>query len=236
MRQRRSGFTMIELLVVIGIILFLMAFITYVFVRYNVGVQKKATNMLIQRIGIGLEQYAAQVRAYCVMADQSTGEEASPYPPDTGFGLPITSNKKYDSGSLYRYLGKELTLPDGRKVGPFVKFEPGELVKYTDPTYGDSYYIVDAWRMPIGYIGNPKRVIHSRTGCDLFSAGPDKKTVGTGCTDNNAYDGNDNDSDGEVDNATELGTAIGNGTQTLTKRNKVADDVLDDINNWDPQF
>ncbi|HYG73637.1 MAG TPA: type II secretion system protein [Planctomycetota bacterium] len=251
-KSRRNGFTLLELLVVISIVLFMLAFLVGVFLRQGNTNKIRATQKLIERIGIGLARYYADLRCY---------------PPDTGFGLAKMTYKGtlvpgtdtgviYDTGSLWRYLGREVAQyrPDGkggieywRTLGPYVKFTADELAKYSDSEYSyDSYYVVDAWYNPIGYIADTKRVVHNRGEFDLFSSGPDKKTAGddgvansadvADGTPNTAYDG------AGRDDAAELGEAVLNGSLTAAKRDHMkngavqfAGEVLDDINNWDPQ-
>lgn len=241
MRNLRRGFTLIEMLIVIGIISFLIAMIVTVFINASGGAKVKATKALIEKIGIALARYEGELRSL---------------PPDTGYGMPFgtyeTVNSDgekeiiYDSCSIWRYLGQKLEVrreSDGsvaKVVGPFTSFSESELRPYEDVKFPErSYYVCDAWGNPISYIGSRKRVIHARGAFDIFSAGPDGKTAtndgldnGIPQTSNNAFDGKDSDGDGEIDNASELGEAQMNGNLTARKREKIGDEILDDINNW----
>ena len=188
-----------------------------------------AANNLLRRLDSALAQYQ---------------HDFHHLPPDTGFGLSPTdaqhgAGRTYDAGSLWRYLGQEQRL-DGKSYGPYMRFHHSELVAYADPVFGKSFYVADPWGTPVGYIGDPRRVIHNRGGFDIFSAGPDRKTgqdldhlvhqVGA----NVAYDGLDNDGDGIVDNADELGSARFNGCLTMASNDsQISKDMLDDLNNWD---
>jgi len=239
--RRRSGrgFTLLELLTVISIILFMIAFLVGVFLRFGNTNKIRASQKLIERIGIGLSRYYADLRVY---------------PPDTGYGLPkktVTGAINmagdigviYDSGSLWRYLGQEIKVyhSDGtywKTLGPYIQFKADEMAEYSDPTYAyKSYYIVDAWYVPIGYVADPRRVIHNRGDFDLYSAGPDKMTASddSGAIANSAYDGSGRD------DASEMGSTAENGTYTGTRQNWVPPNgpnkppYLDDLNNWDPQ-
>lgn len=257
MKWRRAGrgFSMIELLVVIFLIAFMLSALAVVFIRNARTAKIKAAQVQLQRLGVALAQYYADFRDY---------------PPDTGYGLKPESGTQgktcyYDAGSLFRYLGRPLTWMktradgtqyDAGTFGPYLKFQDSELKKYKDDFWGDSSMVVDPWGSRVGYIGDPKRKIHNRDGVDLYSAGPDQKTASddkdfdhkwpAGFThDNQAYDGQDNDGDGVIDNATELGYAVLNGCLTPSKKDKNIDknnpsdpkksEQLDDINNWDPQ-
>ena len=256
--KKSRGFTLLEMLTVIGIIMFMMAFIVAVFLRYQKTAKVRACQALIQKIGIGLAQYQAELR--CL-------------PPDSGFNQPISGSGgtytdtlgdglihiKYDSGSLWRYLGQPLkvyhpadpvagtAVTYWKTVGPYLNLTDAELEAYTDPVYGKGFRVVDPWRTPLGYIGDQKRILHNRDTFDLFSCGPDKVTAETNglsywvSGNNNAYNGTDDDGDGFIDNATELNIAQLNGSLTGARRLKSsqtapANEILDDINNWDPQY
>lgn len=238
-RWNGRGFTLLELLTVISIILFMLAFLVGVFLKFGNTNKIRATQKLIERVGIGLSRYYADLRTY---------------PPDTGYGLPkktVTgvinaageNGVIYDSGSLWRYLGQEVKVyrSDGtywKTLGPYVQFRSEETIEYADTDYTyKSYYVVDAWGKPLGYVADSKRVIHNRGDFDMFSGGPDKMTASddASATANNAYDG------AGRDDASEMGSAAENGSYTATRRNWVPPNgpnkppYLDDLNNWDPQ-
>jgi len=236
-RKTGKGFTIIELLTVIGIILFLMAFLAGVFLRYTKQAKVKATQKLLERIGIGLERYYSDFRAY---------------PPDTGYGLAKQTQKAtingvdeilYDTGSLWRYLGQEMVKrrTDGsveKNVGPYVDFRQSELNEYPDSAHtGKSYFVVDAWNSPVGYVGHPFRVMHKRGEFDLYSPGEDKKTGSdfAGSTTCGAYNSGDDDGDGVINNASELDVWADNGTYSAARKDNPQSRPLDDVNNWDPQ-
>ncbi len=227
-RRAHSGFTIVELLVVISIILFLLAMMAGVFLRTTKMAKAKAANALIQKVAIALARYQAEWRTL---------------PPDNGYGLPqnggiVGGKVLYDAGTLWRYLGCELTV-NGQTYGPYTQFNANELVAFTDANGAPAYLVVDPWKNPIGYVGDPDRVVHNRDTFDLFSAGPDGKTA--------CNDGIDNDGDGATDNANtayaaaggtsrQMGEASMNGSLTGFKKNPKSTEVLDDLNNWDPQY
>ena len=225
--RRGRGFTIIEMVVVIGIIGFLMAILSIVFVNYSASAKIKQTHALIRKLNLALQSYYADCGRV--------------YPPDTGYGLSMTGGNAgvtYDAGSLWRYLGKEVVYrrsatDPGATFGPYLNFSDRELVPYTDPVNGASFYVCDAWRHPLGYVGDPRRVIHRRGECDIYSAGPDGKTAGDRNTQANvAYNKADDDGDGIVDNAPELGDAQFNGSLTTVQKCQ-PNEKPDDINNWD---
>jgi hypothetical protein len=159
-------------------------------------------------------------------AIKSYHETFAAYPPDTGYGLdPAKSPGTYDAGSLWRYLTQPVTDPaTGEEVGPFLDEWPEEyMAAYSDPKLGPSFRLTDPWGNPFAFVGEPKRVVHNPGSFDLFSVGPDGVTASDepGAAPNLAYDGLDNDGNGTVDDASELGAAARNG------------EVDDDINNWD---
>ncbi|MGD0088957.1 MAG: type II secretion system protein [Planctomycetota bacterium] len=229
-----KGFTLIEMLTVIVILLFLITFFGRKFLLISQAARVKSTQQLINRIGIALARYQADCRDL---------------PPDTGYGQQLSSKRvgdvvTYHSGSLWYYLAQPIVVRRKdttiiRTLGPYIsyRFDPTgntELLPYDDPIYGKSYYVVDSWRNPIGYVGSPKRVVHNRGFCDLYSAGPDGVTASN---DNIAIPGvtgpyNCYDTDGDV---SEMGPAAMNGCLTVTRIDAQPNEVLDDINNWDPQ-
>ena len=108
MRKPR-GFTIIELLVVIAIIMFLLAFMTGVFLRANQQAKVKATAALIQKIGMALTQYQADFRNV---------------PPDSGFGLPqnggiVGGKVMYDRGDAVALLYRQELTVNGQSYGPY---------------------------------------------------------------------------------------------------------------------
>ncbi len=239
--RRRTGFSMIELLVVMFLIAFMIAFLTKVFVDSTKNAKIKAARILLHKLDVALHEYYADF-----------GE----YPPDSGYGLDPSAGSKttYDAGSLYRYLGRQLVVTTGSKkgsFGPYVQhFTDKELMSFDGGAEKDNnFMIVDPWGIRVGYIGSKSRVLHNRDGVDLFSAGPDKKTASdkdsgdhgpypTGCDhDNVAYNGTASSA-----NAVGLGHAVFNGSLTAYKKVKnitgkgSAVETLDDINNWDPDF
>jgi hypothetical protein len=147
------------------------------------------------------------------------------YPPDTGHGLdPAKSPGTYDAGSLCRHLMRPVRDPaTGEEVGPFLNEWPkDDMAAYDDPKHGPSFRLTDPWGNPFGFVGERKRVVHKPGSFDLFSVGPDGVTASDepDAASNLAYDGLDNDGNGMVDDASELGAAASNG------------DIGDDINNW----
>ncbi|MHC4253205.1 MAG: hypothetical protein ACYS9X_29145, partial [Planctomycetota bacterium] len=107
--------------------------------------------------------------------------------------------------------------------GPFLQQWPQEdLREYTDASAGRSFYLADPWGRPYAFVGERKRVIHNPGSFDVFSCGPEERTASDepGASPNLAYDGVDNDGNGTVDDASELGGAARNGSDE------------NNINNW----
>jgi type II secretory pathway pseudopilin PulG len=166
----------------------------------------------------------AQLARFSMALDEYRSELGR-YPPDTGYGLgSAKSPGTYDAGSLWRYLVQSLVDPNtGKKIGPFLEeWREGYMVAYDDPKLGPSFRLTDPWGNPFGFVGEAKRVVHNPGSFDLFSVGPDGVTASDreGAAPNLAYDEVDNDGNGKIDDASELGAAARNG------------DIGDDVNNW----
>lgn len=194
------------------------------FAGFSSGKPKETeANLLVRRLHLALLQYQADFKQL---------------PPDTGFELSATDSslgagRTYDAGSLWRYLSQEQQV-GGKTYGPYLKFSYAELKPYLDPVRGESFAVIDPRGTAIGYVGDSRRVIHNPGAFDLFSAGPDRKTGGDMAGQTGAYDGKDNEGDGIVDNAQELGSARLNGCLTLAFNDaQVPREALDDVNNWD---
>lgn len=209
MRPRRRGFTLIEMLVVMAILAILAMYIASVLIRGNRGWTEKARSQ-IRVIEMALDAYH---------------DEFGTYPPDTGYGLAMESSPgTYDAGSLWRYLILQVTdARTGKSLGPFLEEWPQEALReYADAAAGRSFYLTDPWGQPYAFVGERKRVLHNTGSFDIFSPGPNGKTASDDAPaePNLAYDGLDNNGNGIIDDASELGAAARNGS----------DD--DDISNW----
>jgi prepilin-type N-terminal cleavage/methylation domain-containing protein len=210
MHRPARGLTLVEMLVAMAIVAVLAAFIGGILITFGRGRIGEA-RIQISMIEEALDAYRA---------------EFGRYPPDTGYGLDMESGADaYDAGSLWRYLVRRVKRPaSGELAGPFLREWPqDDLAGYADARAGPSFWLKDPWGHPYGFVGERKRVIHNPGGFDIFSAGPDGATASdeTGAEPNLAYDGIDNDGNGIVDDASELGTSSRNG------------EVDDDVNNWD---
>jgi prepilin-type N-terminal cleavage/methylation domain-containing protein len=256
--KARRGLTLVELLIVMAIMAILAGAIAAVAIRGMGRGSLEAARADINKVSLALEQYHMTFRTY---------------PPDTGYGLkmdivrPVAKNGRdddhdgfideagedpstYDPGSLWRYLARPVYDTRTKRMhGPFLEWDLDKLASYNDPLFPGkpSFYLLDPWQNPYGFVGDPKRVIHNQGSFDLFSAGPDSVTAcnnevddpplgGTGpdgagdpsddpattaLNDNRAYNGKDDDGNGIIDDAPELGPeAMRNG------------DIADDVNNW----
>lgn len=100
--KSRSGFTLIEILVVVGLIMFLAAFVIVAAVRFGNTSRENATKALIQRIGMGINKYYGTYRIYPAEDDA------------------IISAK---NTSIYEFL-----VPTGKE--PYVEFKSGEIRQF----------------------------------------------------------------------------------------------------------
>ena len=213
MGRRRGGFTLIEMLVVMVIMAILAASVGAVLISVRGRAKIERASAQIGLIGTALEAYRS---------------ELGRYPPDTGYGLDMeTSPGTYDAGSLWRYLLQRVMNPKtGEALGPFLQEWPrDDLGSYTDASAGKSFYLADPWGRPYAFVGEKRRLVHNPGSFDIFSVGSDGLTASDepGAEPNLAYDGVDNDGNGKIDDASELGAAARDG------------DLEDDINNWDPR-
>ena len=71
--MKKRGFTLIEILVVVGLIMFLAAFVIVAAVRFGNNSRKNATRALIQRVGLGLNKYYGEYRVYPAEVDMHMG-------------------------------------------------------------------------------------------------------------------------------------------------------------------
>lgn len=174
----RTGFTMIELLVVVTIIAVLMGLIitTAGVIRKNAAIQ--ATRTLIQGIEQGLNRFYTEFGVYPPSNADDLGQ--GDVERDSLFKYLCTSDRRMIETSL---LGK--AQPSGKSLEPFLNVPDGYLRKE-----GNSTYIVDAWGTPIVYLNckeytdtaianNPAYTddgkCHNSQSFDLYSFGPDKQ-------------------------------------------------------------
>ena len=144
------GFTVLELLVVIALILFLLSLIVIGAVYARRKAQVDRTQALLFRVELCATRYHQAMKEY---------------PPPTST----------DPGTLWRYLGRPAKNPrNGNSYSPPEKFMADELIAYDDPNHGPSFKVVDAWRTPVRFCGDPDQV-RSRNGLDIESAGLDKQ-------------------------------------------------------------
>jgi prepilin-type N-terminal cleavage/methylation domain-containing protein len=162
-----GGFTLIELMVVILIILILMAALMPVYNKILLKTKRESTQAMIGALAASLERYKVEFDAY---------------PPGSATG-------SEDDGSLFAILNGQTGRGVVANVGtPREKhFEPfltiGKEYIKADAS-GSKLIIVDSWGMPIHYFnckafvedhgGNPK-LCHNPTGVDIYSTGQDRK-------------------------------------------------------------
>jgi len=164
----KRGFTLIEILIVISIIMILSGIVVYGTGRIKERVKRDATKSLIIRITAALNEYHL---AYFV------------YPPSSG--------EHQGSRNLYYFLGLPLDLKQGydpaknemqtRKFGPATSFKSSELSPEKD--------IIDLWGNSF-YYQNPG-IDHSSSGgkdsrsfVDIESAGPNGQFQNDDATNN----------------------------------------------------
>jgi len=178
---RRSGFTLIELIVVVAIISILMGLVVTSVGRIRQSAHVAATKALMEGVSSGLNRFYTEFGAY---------------PPSTVDELGDASET--DKYSLCKYLcttdrsvvEKLLNIkPTGRSMERFLDPPPEYVIKEADTP--DQWILVDAWGTPLVYVnclqytegkkadptstytGDDK--CHNPTSFDLYSCGPDKQ-------------------------------------------------------------
>lgn len=146
--MRTYGFTLLETLIVISILVFLLALLTGVFFNQRRQAKLKQARALIYNIELGLQMYDSAFREY---------------PPGT----------ETDEGALYRYLGRTLVdSRNGKSLRAVPNFTTDQLVEYTDPVYGKSLRVVDPWGNALSYTADRTQMRDKRTSYEISSAGP----------------------------------------------------------------
>jgi prepilin-type N-terminal cleavage/methylation domain-containing protein len=152
--MKRTGFTLIEMLVVISIIAILAAILMPAITAVRVAAKKASSKSLIGTISMSLESYANDFSGY--------------YPPDPIDTSPCTrldgTQLENTAQALCYYIESEFVSDDGRKSGCYENFKAGNKWKrganttlthtLTDPPIDLklSYdYVVDSFRTPLCY-------------------------------------------------------------------------------------
>ena len=193
---RRSGFTLIEMLVVITIIALLMALIMPIYgVVRNKG-RVTATKALIECLSSALQRYRNDLESY------------PPTPP----------GGTADDGTLFRYLngadGRGITANPGspreKRYEPYLQIT-NDFIRHNN----NEIVIVDPWGEPLHYFnckafidsGKNAAYCHNQDSFDIYSTGPDRKRdpkheePGTPLVDDN-HDGKFDDAGELVDDIT----------------------------------
>jgi len=126
--KSRRGFTLIEILVVVGLIMFLAAFVIVAAVRFGNNSRVNATKALLQRLGMGINKYYGEYRVYP--------------------SAPVDADVLAKKTNIYYYL----TPHDDTSKTPTVQspvcaeFKSGEV-----RLFGSDYWVVDPWGNKIVY-------------------------------------------------------------------------------------
>ncbi len=155
--NRRSGFSLIECLIVIAIIALLMAITLPCLARARLQAKVVAVNMELRQIGLALDLYIADHNQQCppTRKDCSLGWEDHQLPPELAAGdylpkpadrnLPVGMEDRFHAGQTYRYwavgdlvqngalstlLRSSLYVPPGF---PDVEGDVAEDVRYDNP-------------------------------------------------------------------------------------------------------
>lgn len=175
-RLRNNGFTLIEMLIVVAIIVILVGLLMPVLGAVREAAKKKATLALINGISAGMERYFT---------------EFDEYPPST---VDLGMGDTPDPTSIYKYLcgvdGRGITRVIGtsnkktRRYDPFISPPAENMIKS-----GTDTIIIDSWGKPVVFLNcrfyteskrasNPSYVpdtlCKNPNTFDLYSTGPDR--------------------------------------------------------------
>ncbi|HCW43726.1 MAG: type II secretion system protein [Planctomycetia bacterium] len=144
--QNTSGFTMVELLVTISLIVFLMSMLAVGAGRYLENTSAKATEAQIARIQLYVQEYKSLLGSY--PPDGLDGIDVT-----TEEGTPLTGGSAL-SHALLNPMLLTMRLPNGeiRVTGeqpPIGEFRSDEL--YVTEEDSEALEIVDSWRNPLHY-------------------------------------------------------------------------------------
>lgn len=134
-RQRAAGFTLLELLVVIGIVMFLIAALFAAVGKLRTRTAIGQTRNLLEKLQGGLEAYNLHFRSY-------------PAPPDA-IGTLLNNQKLHyflTAGFRKGALAARGEVEATANVGPLVKLEDRDIRELAGVRT-----IVDAWGTPIGF-------------------------------------------------------------------------------------
>lgn len=143
--QRNSGFTLVEIIVVMAIVVTLFSLVAVGVSGLRGKAAERATQALLRRIQAYLDDYK---------------EKTGSYPPD-GIDSPVTNDQGTPirgSACLYYFLAqKPVTLEEIRAGKKFVMELPpiaqiqGSEISLPNPNYPGAFEILDGWKNPLHY-------------------------------------------------------------------------------------
>ena len=157
MKHRPSGFTLVELLVVIGILAGLAAILIPVITAARSSAKLAACKHLLAQLESALDRYNEDFG--CYVPDEPVGSPAKP------------SGDTCPAACLYYYLAT----PDLTYRHPYIELQPGTQCRNSDSDPEDDI-IIDPWSQPLHYDSavpeGSSIPQHNRYRFDLWSEGP----------------------------------------------------------------
>ncbi len=161
MKKNKSGFTLTELIVAMGIIAILAALLMPAAHRARQHVRKQRCKTMIASIEMALEMYRTDFGVYPPTGNRNGNTEATNW----GATPPIVN--------LYGALTTD------RRGGPYIGFRPEELRTAGSPPRTE---ILDPWKNPYVFVSSTGGQInppwHNTRTFDIYSRGPDGVTTG----------------------------------------------------------
>ncbi|MCR4290608.1 MAG: type II secretion system protein GspG [Candidatus Scalindua sp.] len=196
--QSKAGFTLLELLVVIVIMMFLAGITVPIVSSVQTNAKKGVTSAQISQLGIALKQFESD---FGFFPPDSYTTSSHPIPLSIGsVNIPRDDDLINGSRCLVFFLGSKFTFNPGLSneeiYGPYIEFKKSQLVPMrtvfnnTDPYSNISidgvngqpnvYEYKDPFGNHYSYDSSSPPTLNNIASFDIYSTGPDKTTSSSG--------------------------------------------------------